>query len=153
MLVDNVSDYKELKKIFRTKNNVMVLFTSNPKLAQNTIRSLDEAAQSVKGEATAIFIDCSLRLLSINLELSQQLNYFDYFVFINSADTKKLCKKMKVSPDPVVLKHFKEGEFHKDYDRKLTVSSLVNFLRDPTGDLPWEEGKSFYYSIVDIDFN
>lgn len=46
---------------------------------------------------------------------------------------------MKASPSPVVLKHYKDGDFHKDYDRQLTVSSMVNFLRDPTGDIPWEE--------------
>lgn len=50
-----------------------------------------------------------------------------------------MCKKLKASPSPVILKHFKDGDFHKDYDRQLTVSSMVNFLRDPTGDIPWEE--------------
>lgn len=50
-----------------------------------------------------------------------------------------MCKKLKANPQPVVLKHFKDGEFHKDYDRQLTVSSIVNFMRDPAGDLPWEE--------------
>lgn len=57
----------------------------------------------------------------------------------NSSEVKKICKKFKVSPDPFVLKHFKDGEFHKDYDRKLAVNSFVNFMRDPAGDLPWEE--------------
>lgn len=50
-----------------------------------------------------------------------------------------MCKKLKVSPDPYILKHYKDGEFSKDYDRKETVSSMVNFMRDPTGDIPWEE--------------
>lgn len=49
---------------------------------------------------------------------------------------------MKVTPNPATLKHFKDGEFHKDYDRQMTVSSFVNFLRDPSGDLPWEEDNS-----------
>lgn len=40
------------------------------------------------------------------------------------------------------MKHFKDGEFHKDFDRRTTVSSFINFLRDPTGDLPWEEDES-----------
>jgi protein disulfide-isomerase/protein disulfide isomerase family A protein 5 len=44
-----------------------------------------------------------------------------------------------VDPSPVVLKHYKDGDFNKDYDRKENVQSLVNFLRDPTGDIPWEE--------------
>lgn len=50
-----------------------------------------------------------------------------------------MCKKLKVNPEFYVLKHYKDGEFNKDYDRKETVQSMVNFMRDPTGDLPWEE--------------
>lgn len=37
------------------------------------------------------------------------------------------------------IKHYKDGEFHKDYDRSVTVNSMTNFLRDPAGDLQWEE--------------
>ena len=55
------------------------------------------------------------------------------------SDAKKICKKLKISPDSYILKHYKNGEFNRDYDRKFTVSSMVNFMRDPTGDLPWEE--------------
>ena len=55
---------------------------------------------------------------------------------------KKLCKKNKATPgsggEPL-LRHYKDGEYHKDYDRRLTVSSMTTFLRDPTGDLPWDE--------------
>lgn len=50
-----------------------------------------------------------------------------------------MCKKLKANPEPIVLKHYKDGDFHKDYDRQLSASSIVNFMRDPTGDLPWEE--------------
>jgi thiol-disulfide isomerase/thioredoxin len=46
---------------------------------------------------------------------------------------------LKITPDPYILKHYKNGEFNRDYDRRYTVSSMVNFMRDPTGDLPWEE--------------
>lgn len=47
---------------------------------------------------------------------------------------------MKISTvKPYYIKHYKDGEFHKDYDRSESVSSMTNFLRDPTGDLPWEE--------------
>lgn len=38
-----------------------------------------------------------------------------------------------------MIKHYKDGDFHKDYDRSDTVNSMTNFLRDPMGDLPWEE--------------
>jgi hypothetical protein len=50
-----------------------------------------------------------------------------------------MCRKLKVSPEPFLLKHYKDGEYHKDYDRLETVQSMVNFMRDPTGDIPWEE--------------
>lgn len=62
---------------------------------------------------------------------------FDYYLF--SSDARKMCKKLKVSPEPFTLKHYKDGEFHKDYDRLLTIQSMVSFMRDPTGDVPWEE--------------
>lgn len=80
------------------------------------------------------------------MDFNYLLTIFDIFFtidrYIFSAETKKLCKKLKVTPNPVTLKHYKDGDFHKDYDRKVTVSSLVNFLRDPTGDLPWEEDEA-----------
>lgn len=50
-----------------------------------------------------------------------------------------MCKKLKVNPDPQILRHYKDGEFNREYDRQLSVTSIVNFMRDPTGDMPWEE--------------
>ena len=29
--------------------------------------------------------------------------------------------------------HFKDGEFHKHYDRQDSAKSMINFLRDPSG--------------------
>lgn len=40
---------------------------------------------------------------------------------------------------PYYIKHFKDGELNKQYDRAETVKSIVNFLLDPTGDMPWDE--------------
>ena len=54
-------------------------------------------------------------------------------------DGKKLCKKNKVETSSSTLKHYKDGDFHKDYDRRETVQSMITFLRDPSGDLPWDE--------------
>jgi hypothetical protein len=59
--------------------------------------------------------------------------------FVFSREGKKMCKKLKISPEPYTLKHYKDGEFHKDYDRLETMQSMVNFMRDPAGDIPWEE--------------
>jgi hypothetical protein len=50
-----------------------------------------------------------------------------------------MCKKLKVNPDPQIIRHYKDGEFNREYDRQLSVTSIVNFMRDPTGDMPWEE--------------
>ncbi|XP_055549541.1 protein disulfide-isomerase A5 [Wyeomyia smithii] len=114
-VVEGITDMKELKKLFRTKNNVLVLFVSSLKEAQATVIAFREAAEVIKGQGTMVLLDCS------------------------NSDMKKICKKLKANPAPHALKHFKDGDFHKDYDRQLTVTSLANFMRDPTGDLPWEE--------------
>ncbi|GLV40971.1 uncharacterized protein CBL_04495 [Carabus blaptoides fortunei] len=113
-VIDNVVDFKEFKKLLRTKNNVMVCFASSVKQASQIIKVFREAAITVKGHGTMVLMECT-------------------------GEAKKICKKMKVNPDPYVLKHYKDGEFNKDYDRRETVSSMVNFMRDPLGDLPWEE--------------
>lgn len=115
VVIDSITDMKELKKLFRTKTNMLLMFVSSMKESQSAVKVLREAAEVVKGQGTMVLIDCS------------------------NSEKKKICKKLKVSPSPVVLKHYKDGEFHKDYDRQKTVQSMVNFMRDPTGDLPWEE--------------
>ena len=115
VVVEGISDMKELKKLFRTKNNVLVLFISSAKETQSTVNVFREAAEIIKGQGTMVLLDCS------------------------NSDGKKICKKLKASPTPYTLKHFKDGDFHKDYDRQMTVTSLANFMRDPAGDLPWEE--------------
>ena len=58
------------------------------------------------------------------------------------SDGKKICKSFKVKPERVSLKHYKDGDYHKDYDRKETVQSFVAFMKDPTGEAPWEEDDS-----------
>ena len=58
------------------------------------------------------------------------------------SQSSKLCKQLKIEPNPFVLKHYKDGAFHKDYDRKLSTKSLLNFMKDPAGDLPWNEVES-----------
>lgn len=57
-------------------------------------------------------------------------------------DGKKLCKKLKISPKPFILKHYHNGEYHKDYDRMLLAKSMHKFLKDPKGDIPWDEDPS-----------
>ncbi|CAH1401957.1 unnamed protein product [Nezara viridula] len=112
--VEEVSDAKDLKKILRTKNNVLVSFISSEKEATNILKIIRETADSIKGQGTMLVVECS-------------------------GEGKKLCKKLKVSPEPYVLRHYMNGEFHKLYDRKETVASMISFMRNPTGDIPWEE--------------
>ncbi|KAM7352504.1 protein disulfide-isomerase A5 [Cochliomyia hominivorax] len=113
--IEDISEYKDFKKLLRTKTNVLVLYYNNAKQASEQIRIFKETAEAIKGTGTMVLMDC------------------------NAADKKKLCKKLKVNPEPVILKHYKEGDYHKDYDRQMVVSSMINFMRDPAGDLPWEE--------------
>jgi len=115
-LIESVVDHKEFKKIMRTKNNVLALFINEHKQSSDISKMLGEVSIEVKGLATVLTIDCS------------------------DKEGKKLCKKLKVSTDKnYSLKHFKDGDFHKNYDRAERLKSIVTFLKDPTGDLPWEE--------------
>lgn len=118
-LLDNIADYKEFKKLLRTKTNVLVLFVSNSKQTLNEKAIFAQAATSLKGTGTLAFIDCEA-----------------------NNDKKKLCKKLKINPAPFEIKHYKDGDFHLNYARQLSHQSIVNFMRDPTGDLPWEEDEA-----------
>ncbi|KAF7266973.1 hypothetical protein GWI33_019754 [Rhynchophorus ferrugineus] len=118
LIVDNLNDPKDLKKLLRTKTNVLVCFYNSYKKSQGVLNTLNDVAKNIKGEGVIATINCS-------------------------GEAKKLCKKLKIPGDePFVLKHYKDGEFNKDYDRKHNEKSMTNFMRDPTGDLPWEEDDS-----------
>ena len=111
-LIEEISDHKDFKKFLKTRNNILVYFYSN-NIQKDISELLKKVSESTKGLATLVSVDCS------------------------SQDGKKLCKKVKASNGE--LKHYKSGEYHKDYDRPMTFASMDNFLRDPTGDAPWEE--------------
>ena len=114
--IDDIADHKDFKKLLRTKNNLLVVFYEG-KIEPKTSDLLNGVAKTNKGKGTLVKVNCK-------------------------ADGKKLCKKLKVSlvaGSSTLLKHFKDGEYHKDYDRPLTELSLNSFIQDPTGDMPWEE--------------
>ncbi|XP_072930576.1 protein disulfide-isomerase A5 [Epargyreus clarus] len=114
-VVTNIEDMKEFKKLLRTKTNVLILYVNSPKASHAILDVVKDVADTMKGQATLVSIDCN-------------------------SDAKKICKKLKIPLDkPYYIKHYKDGDFHKDYDRGETLSAMTNFLRDPTGDLPWEE--------------
>lgn len=102
---------KDLKKTISTKTNLLVLYASNAKHSE--VISVRNLLKSVDGSFA--IVDCS------------------------NKDLKKLCKKSLPEGDVYKLKHFKDGVFNKDYDRQLTKNSLQTFMRDPTGEIPYEE--------------
>ncbi|KAF9419772.1 hypothetical protein HW555_003771, partial [Spodoptera exigua] len=115
-VITDIGDIKDFKKLLRTKTNVLILYVNELKSSLTITDVFKDTADAMKGQATLALIDCT------------------------SSDGRKLCKKLKVSTDkPYILKHYKDGEYHKDYDRNESSYSLSNFLRDPTGDLPWDE--------------
>ncbi|XP_002065125.2 protein disulfide-isomerase A5 [Drosophila willistoni] len=113
---DDIVEYKDFKKLLRTKNNILALYVSSTKAAAAELKIFREAGESIRGTGTMLLVDCGL-----------------------DQEHKKLCKKLKITPDPYTLKHYKDGDYHKDYDRQMSVASMVTFMRDPSGDLPWEE--------------
>ncbi|CAH1775049.1 unnamed protein product [Owenia fusiformis] len=112
-LIEDVEDVKQFKKLLRTKTNLLVIYAKSDKAVSKLMPILSEVADEVRGTGTLIYVNCG--------------------------EAKKLCKKSKASPSTVELKHYKDGEYNKDYDRKNTVKSMVSFMRDPTGEIPWEE--------------
>ncbi|CAH1107569.1 unnamed protein product [Psylliodes chrysocephalus] len=115
---EDIADIKDFKKLLRTKTNILACFYNSFKESQHVIKLFRDVTENIKGEGTMVIVDCS-------------------------GSAKKMCKKLKISEsDPFTIKHYKDGDFNKAYDRKLTVSSMTNFMRDPTGDIPWEEDSS-----------
>ncbi|XP_022832782.1 protein disulfide-isomerase A5 isoform X2 [Spodoptera litura] len=114
-VITDIGDIKDFKKLLRTKTNVLILYVNEPKNSHTIVDVFKDTADAMKGQATLALIDCT-------------------------SEGRKLCKKLKVATDkPYYMKHYKDGEYHKDYDRNESSYSLSNFLRDPTGDLPWDE--------------
>ncbi|XP_050683298.1 protein disulfide-isomerase A5 isoform X2 [Leptidea sinapis] len=114
-----IDDIKEFKKLTKSKTNILVLFINNNKKVHHLLNIFKEVAEKLKARATLVTIDCT------------------------SQFGKKLCKKLKINADvPYSIKHYKNGEFNKDYDRQETVNSLSNFLLDPNAEDPWEEDPS-----------
>jgi protein disulfide isomerase family A protein 5 len=110
---DEIVDHKEFKKLMKTKNNILVAFHDLPKSGAGSklLTLLSEVSEKIKGLGTIASVDCG------------------------DKEGRKLCKKMKIivpANQNFVLKHFKDGSFHKDFDRKLNLQSIVNFMKDPT---------------------
>ncbi|XP_006764968.1 PREDICTED: protein disulfide-isomerase A5-like, partial [Myotis davidii] len=99
-LIERISDPKDLKKLLRTRNNVLVLYSKSEAAAESHLRLLSTVAQAVKGQGTICWVDCG------------------------DTESRKLCKKMKVDLSPkdkkVELFHYQDGAFHTEYNRAVT---------------------------------
>ncbi|XP_048340459.1 protein disulfide-isomerase A5 [Sphaerodactylus townsendi] len=104
-LIEKISDQKDFKKLLRTRNNVLVLYSKSSAAAESSLSLLSDVAQAVKGRGTISWIDCS------------------------DSESRKLCKKMKVDPSlkekGIELLHYKDGTFHTEYNRALTLKPFV----------------------------
>lgn len=109
-----VEKAKDLKKTISTKTNLLVLYASSSKNSE--VVNVKNLLKSVDGSFA--IVDCT------------------------NKDLKKLCKKALPEGNLLVLKHYKDGAFNKDYDRQMTKNSLQTFMRDPTGEIPYEEDPS-----------
>ncbi|KAG8432139.1 hypothetical protein GDO86_016681 [Hymenochirus boettgeri] len=129
-LIEKISDHKDFKKLLRTRNNVLVLYSKSASVAERPLKLLSDVAQDVKGRATVSWIDCG------------------------DAESRKVCKKVKVDPGAkssgVELLHYKDGTFHLEYNRPFTLKSIVAFLKDPEGAPLWEENPEAK-DVVHID--
>lgn len=61
LVINDIVDHKDLKKLLKTKTNVILLFISNlkDKEIQNVAKVFQEMALEIHGSGTAIQIDCS----------------------------------------------------------------------------------------------
>lgn len=109
-LVIDIEKPKDLKKTIATKTNLFVLYWNTKSSELSNAKSV---LKTIDGHVA--FVDCS------------------------NKEMKKSCKKTLPDDEAYILKHYKDGQFNKDYDRQMTKTSLQNFLKDPTGDFPFEE--------------
>lgn len=112
-----VSDLKEWKKLLKTRNNVLALFANGKSSVSDFLPMFEKVAGGVRGKGTLVFVDCA-------------------------AEAKKMCKNLKVKPSPYALKHYRDGTYHKEYDRLMEEKSMLSFMAKPTAEPPWSEDPS-----------
>lgn len=59
VVVDDVVDIKDFKKLLRTKTNILVCFTNSIKQSAQIVKVFKEAAIIVKGQGTMVLVDCT----------------------------------------------------------------------------------------------
>uniref|UniRef100_G1LDS5 Thioredoxin domain-containing protein n=1 Tax=Ailuropoda melanoleuca TaxID=9646 RepID=G1LDS5_AILME len=113
-LIEKISDPKDLKKLLRTRNNVLVLYSKSEAAAESHLRLLSTVAQAVKGQGTICWVDCGYETKVCIFTTILKVN-----AFFSSFD--------------------RDGAFHTEYNRAVTFKSIVAFLKDPKGPPLWEE--------------
>lgn len=108
------SELKEWKKLLKTRNNVLALFANGQNSVSEFLPMYEKVASNMRGKGTLVFVDCA-------------------------GDAKKMCKNLKMRPSPYILKHYRDGSFHKDYDRLMEEKSMLGFMGNPTAEPPWSE--------------
>jgi len=111
-----VNDQKALKKVFKDRANVLVLYNRNA--PAKAVSDFGALAKGARGRGTLAIVDCK-----------------------ENKNTKKMCDEAAFT-EPFVIKFYREGEFVKDYIRPLKAKTLDAFLADPNSDPAWEEEES-----------
>lgn len=112
--VEKVDELKTFKKLLKTRLSVLALFSGGDQAVKKFYPVFEKVAGTIAGQGTLVYVNCK--------------------------DAKKMCKNLKVFPgDAFILKHYMNGVFNKDYDRRLVEGSLLNFMQNPTADAPWSE--------------
>jgi len=117
-VVTRITDAKALKKLLKSRINVLILF-SNVDNGDSVLSEFTTAASKTKGKGSFALIDCT-----------------------ESKSSKKLCEGNINSDQQYVVKHYKEGAFNKDYDRPLKARSFESFILNPDQDAPWNEDET-----------
>ncbi|CAF3708791.1 unnamed protein product [Rotaria sordida] len=104
---------KDFRRLLKQNKNVLVLCSPNEKTAKPVLQLFKQVEPEIKGLGLLVYISCE--------------------------KGKKLCKKFKCDTNNNELRHFKDGDFHKVYDRAHVAKSMITFMLDPKGEMPWDE--------------
>lgn len=76
LVLEDVDDIKEFKKLLRTKTNVLVCFYNDHRGSQSVIKLFKEVAANIKGQGTMVLVDCSGYVVYHNTEQFEDVNIF-----------------------------------------------------------------------------
>ena len=143
-----------LKKLFKSKSNVLIIYSVGHALPTKLVNNLRQAAAEIRGEGVIVYVPCSSKEMKSVCKKVFPNIWGDSAASETPASTSTAQASAATSPGApggstgeaatassieYIIKHYLHGEFHKDFDRLETARSFVTFLRDPTGDLTWED--------------